>query len=146
MTDDDLLALLDRELGPVLTPAGFSGAQGGWGDAVFCAPQQEFNVRYEWLPQAHLEEWQRGASTDLVLEFDQMTGLLAGVRLEHKSLAATLYAIGEGALSADLKAAYAKPLAESLPVVAQALGTVLTEPTSRDADARSGAEDDVSWA
>lgn len=128
MTDDDLCALLDRHLGPVLSPAGFSGAQGGWTGVTFCAPQEAFAARHPWLPQAHPEEWQRGASTDLTLEFDQTTGHLARVYLEEKTLASTLYGMREGALSAEVKTAYASPLTESLLVLARALAAVLTAP------------------
>ena len=143
MTDDDLLALLDRELGPVLTPAGFSGAQGGWPQTIFCTGFGGFTERFGWLPQAHPEEWHRNACVDLTLEFDQTTGLLARVDLELKSLPATLYALGEGALSAELKTAYALPLTESLPVVAKALTRVFTGPADGGAD---DGGDDLSWA
>ncbi|GGD13121.1 hypothetical protein [Nocardioides daphniae] len=128
MTDDDLLALLDSTLGPVLTPAGFDRAQGDWSQAVFCAPQDAFIAAHPWLPQARPEEWQRGHSTDLTIEFDQTTGLLARVDLEGRSLPSTLYAVGEGALSAELKASYARPLTESLAVVVQALEAVFRPP------------------
>ena len=130
MTDDDLCALLDSHLGPVLTPAGFAPAQGDWSQVTFCAPQDDFIARFPWLPQASPEEWQRGHSTDLTIEFDQVTGVISHAHLEQISLAATLYAISEGPLSAELKAAYARPLDESLPVVAKALAAIFNQPES----------------
>ena len=131
MTDEELLTLLDSTLGPTLHTAGFTGAQGGWDGVTFCAAFDEFAASYPWLPQASPEEWQRGASVDLVIEFDQTTGLLGRVDLEPSSLPATAYGVGEKALAAELKAAYALPLAESLPVVVRALEAVFTPPDDR---------------
>ena len=131
MTDEELLALLDSTLGPTLTAAGFTGAQGGWDGVTFCAAFDEFAASYPWLPQASPEEWQRGASVDLVIEFDQTTGLLGRIDLEYPSLPATVYGIGEKALSAELKAAYAWPLTQSLPVVVRALEVIFTPPEDR---------------
>lgn len=130
MTDDDLLALLDTHLGEVLGDAGFSSAQGGWDGVTFLAASEDFARSFPWVPQATPQEWMRGVSTDLTIELDQRTGLLHRVHLEDRSLAATLYALGHGALSAELKTAYARPLAEALPVLARALETVFTEPAT----------------
>lgn len=135
MTDDDLLALLDSTLGPTLSAAGFDRAQGGWTGVTFCASETDFAERFEWLPQARSrdqggsggESWQ-GARVDLEIEFDQTTGLLGRVHLESQSLAATVYAVGQGALAAELKAAYALPLPESLATVVRALETIFTPP------------------
>ncbi|QCX28816.1 hypothetical protein [Nocardioides jishulii] len=134
MTDDDLLALLDATLGETLTPAGFSAAQGGWDGVTFFAPQRAFGEQFPWLPQASPEEWQRGHSTDLTIDFDQTTGLIARIDLEGRSLPSTVYAVGAGALSAELKTAYARPLAECLPVVAEALETIFREPDPAPAE------------
>lgn len=131
MTDDDLLALLDARLGEVLSPAGFSPFQGGWESATSFASTDEFCQAFGWLPQAKPDEFLRGFSTDIVLEFDQMTGLLARAYLEGKTVASTLYAVGEGALSSELKAAFGQPLDESLEVLARALGALFVEPESR---------------
>ena len=128
MTDDDLLALLDAHLGGVLGRAGFSSAQGGWDGVTFFTDTEDFCRAFGWLPQAHPEEWMRGASTDVVLEFDQTTGLLSRAYLEGKTLTSTLYAVKQGALSAELKAAFALPLDDALPVLARALAAVFTAP------------------
>ena len=128
MTDDDLLALLDAHLGEALGRAGFSAAQGGWDGVTFFSDAEEFCRTFPWLPQAHPEDWMRGVTTDVVLEFDQTTGLLGRAYLEGKTLASTLYGVKQGALSADLKAAFALPLDESLPVLARALEAVFTAP------------------
>lgn len=131
MTDDDLLALLDAHLGEALAPAGFSTAQGGWDGVTFFAPQDEFVRSFPWLPQAQREGWLRGASIDLTLEFDQVTGLLARVYLEEKTVASTLYALREGALSSELKESFPQPLEVSLEVLGRGLAALLTEPESR---------------
>lgn len=124
MSDEELLALLDSTLGPTLAAAGFTSAQGGWDGVTCCASYDTFAASYPWLPQASPEEWQRGASVDLTIEFDQTTGLLGRVDLEHSSLPATAYGVGEKALAAELKSAYALPLTESLPVVVRALEAI----------------------
>ncbi|WP_162598742.1 hypothetical protein [Nocardioides gilvus] len=126
MTDDDLLSLLSQMLGPTLEAAGFGEAQGGWDGVTFCAAQADFTERFPWLPQAHPEDWQRGSSTDLVIEFDQTTGLLGRVDLEGITLAATVYRVGRGELAARLKSSMGWPLAESLPIVAEALDAAFT--------------------
>lgn len=132
VTDDDLLALLDAHLGGVLTAAGFSPFQGGWDGAVSYADTDVFCRAYPWLPQAdsqaNPEGWVRGATTDVVVEFDQTTGLLARAYLEGKTLASTLYGLRQGGLSAEVKAAFGKPLDEALPVLRDALVAVFTEP------------------
>lgn len=121
MTDDDLLALVESALGPVLTSAGFELGHGDWTGFTWWTPQGAFGERFPWLPQASPQEWQRGASTDVTLEFDQTTGRLAYAHLEDMSVAATLYALGHGALAAEVRAALARPLQESLPVLARGL-------------------------
>lgn len=131
MTDDDLISLVDSTLGPVLSAAGFELGQGGWDGFTWWTPQHAFAERFGWLPQARLEEWQRGASTDLTLEFDQTTGRLAHAHLEHKTVASTLYVAGHGELAAEVKAALPLPLAESLPVLARGLAALFSEPESR---------------
>lgn len=131
MTDEELLALLDSTLGLTLSAAGFTEALGGWTGVTFCAGGGDFAERFEWLPQSHPEARPDGR-VDLEVEFDQTTGLLARVDLGASSLAATLYATGQGALSAELKAAYGLPLPESLPVVVRALETVFAPPQAQD--------------
>lgn len=126
MTDDELLALVESALGPVLTAAGFELGHGDWTGFTWWTPQQAFIERFPWLPQASPEEWQRGASTDVTLEFDQTTGRLAYAHLEDTSVAATLYALGHGALAAEVKAALARPLDEALPALAQGLVQLFT--------------------
>lgn len=128
MTDEDLLALLDAHLGEVLSAAGFSSAQGGWDGVTFFADTDAFCRAYPWLPQANPEGWMRGATTDVVIEFDQTTGLLGRVYLEGKTLASTLYGLRQGELSVEVKAAFALPLDEALPTLASALVAVFTEP------------------
>ncbi|MFC6153895.1 hypothetical protein [Nocardioides yefusunii] len=128
MNDDDLLALLDTTLGDVLSAAGFSPAQGGWDGVTFFCDADAFCRAFTWLPQAKPEGWMRGATIDVVLEFDQTTGLLARAYLEGKTLASTLYGLRQGGLSADLKSAFGKPLDEALPVLRDALVAVFTEP------------------
>lgn len=131
MTDDDLLALLDAHLGEALASGGFSPFQGGWDGATSFAGTDEFCRAFPWLPQAKPDEFLRGFTTDVVLEFDQTTGLLARAYLEGKTLASTLYAVGEGALSSELKESLGKPLEASLEVLARALCAVFSEPESR---------------
>lgn len=131
MTDDDLISLVDSTLGPVLRPAGFELAHGGWDGFTWWTPQQSFAERFGWLPQARPEEWQRGRSTDLTVEFDQTTGRLAHVHLEDRTVASTLYVAGHGELAAEVKAALPLPLADSLPVLARGLAALFSEPESR---------------
>lgn len=133
MTDEELLALLDSTLGPTLSEAGFAEALGGWTGVTFCTGGGDFAKRFEWLPQAHPEARPDGR-VDLEVEFDQTTGLLARVDLGTSSLAATLYATGQGAQSAELKAAYALPLPESLAAVVRALETVFAQPQPQAPD------------
>lgn len=130
VTDDELLDLLDAELGPVLEPAGFSTAQGGWQGAVFWCGQADFVERFPWLPQASPEEWQRAVTTDLTIDFDQTTGLLNFIHLEERTLYATLHTVGRADLAGELRAALAAPLTESLPVAARALAAVFNQPES----------------
>ncbi len=130
MTDDELNELLRTVVEPTLIAAGFESGQGDWTGVTYRFDQDRFTDRFPWLPQASPADWQRGGSTDLTIEFDQITGLLGRLDLEGMSLASTAYRVGRGELAANLKAAMALPLVQSLPIVAEALDAILTEPSS----------------
>ena len=99
----DFSGQVRARLNPVLGPAGFAAAQGGFdedtgrGQLIFCAAQDDLGERFPLLPRTWEPEPGAGRCVDLVVDLDATS--IRGVGLEGQPLADTLRATGQRALA-----------------------------------------------
>ena len=116
--DAAVAAMLD----PVLTRAGFSGAQGGGEETLWCMSYDDLADHYPDFPQVHDEHQQMGSGrcVDLMLAVTS-DGRVESLILETLDVDATLRAIGADRAAEAVRAIIGKPLNSALPTIRTAL-------------------------